>query len=132
TVVWSSDLSTQILSFLDGAGLKLENGVAYVRNLVADVVTAKKLVVGDSANLAAAGVTVLDRVTGEPACVYVANNVMRSDPGACDASPVISAPVSVPAVEVSPEPTSTTTVQTTNNEQPTTPTAETTATTTTD
>jgi hypothetical protein len=107
TIVWSSDIGTQMLSFLQSVGLRIENGIAYVQGIVSDVVTTKKLTVGDSANLAAAGVTILDRATGQPACVYIENSIVRSEGGACGALPTATSDGSptAPVIITDPVPT---------------------------
>jgi len=118
TVVWSSDIGTQMLSLLQSAGLKLENGIAYVTTLVSDTITTKKLTVGDSANLAGTGVTMLDRITGEPNCVYVANGIVRSEAGACGALPVASSDGSLSTPVITDSTVSTTTPDTTTPTSP--------------
>ncbi len=82
TTTASSTIDT-VTGWLASFGAAIENGVARFVSVVADMVTAKKLTVGDSDNLAAAGITILDRVTGQPACVYVENGELRSELGAC-------------------------------------------------
>ncbi len=82
TVSASSTVET-VSGWLSSLGVVIENAVARFVAIVADMITAKKLTVGDSSNLAASGITILDRQTGAPVCMFVEGGVMKSQVGAC-------------------------------------------------
>ena len=90
-----------VSSWLASLGVAIENAVARFATVIADVMTAKKLTVGDSSNLAAAGITIFDRATGEPVCMYIENGVMKSEAGECG---VVEVPEPTPAPTPEPEP----------------------------
>ncbi len=90
-------------------GVTIENSIAHFANLIVDTLNVKKLNVGDSQNLSAAGITILDRVTGQPVCVYVESGVVKSGVGECGqdlpVNPSSSNSIVVPAQEVVSTPT---------------------------
>jgi hypothetical protein len=92
-----------VSSWLSSLGIAIENAVARFATVIADVVTTKKLTVGDSSNLAAAGITIFDRATGAPVCMFVENGVMKSEPGECGVVEVPE-PAQAPAPTPDPEP----------------------------
>ncbi len=127
-----------VTDWLSGFGATIENAVMKFTNLVADTfsanfavvndltvqnvnaasVAATELRVGTTTNAAAAGITILDRATGQPFCFFITNGTMRSQAGECAAAVVevpapsnnggngggSSEPVPEPAPEQTPEP----------------------------
>ncbi len=74
-----------VSEWFSSMGVAIENGIARFTSVFADKVNTKELTVGNTSNFAAAGITVLDRATGQPACMYVENGVITSRPGDCGA-----------------------------------------------
>ncbi|MFA6158303.1 MAG: tail fiber domain-containing protein, partial [Candidatus Paceibacterota bacterium] len=77
---------------------------ALISNLVSSIaesITTKRITVGDPSNLAASGITILDRATGQPVCMYVENGVTKTASGACGSGTVSSPPSPSPAVSSS-------------------------------
>jgi hypothetical protein len=81
-----------ISGWMETMGAKFEDSVVRftdlfaetltVNNVVANTITAKSLkIIPD--NQAMSGITILDRSTGQPVCMFVANGVMYSEPGEC-------------------------------------------------
>ncbi len=56
-----------------------------VRGFVAENITTKTLEVGTSKN--PSGITLYDRATGEPVCVFSENAVLKSEAGKCGEAP---------------------------------------------
>ncbi|MDE1874694.1 MAG: hypothetical protein KGH68_01350, partial [Patescibacteria group bacterium] len=114
TIVWSSDLSNQIVAFLETVGLKLQNGIAYIQNaivssLTADVAYIKNATI-DSASVGAltigsegsrTGITLYDQLTGDPYCLSIAGGQPRTTAGACPTAASSTPPVTAPATGVS-------------------------------
>lgn len=73
----------QVQGWLASLGASIESAVARFVTVIADAVTTKRLTVGDPGNVAATGITVFDRLTGSPACIFVSNGVLRSEAGEC-------------------------------------------------
>jgi hypothetical protein len=70
--------------FLDGLrelGVEIKNGTMKVKEFVADSISTKTLEVGTSE--APGGITMYDRATGEPVCVFSENAVLKSEAGKC-------------------------------------------------
>jgi|GEM_PF-5730755 len=65
-----------ILAILEGFGVKIQNGFAYFKNLVAE-----KFTVGNREN--PIGITLFDTITGEPYCLAIDGGVISSSPGEC-------------------------------------------------
>lgn len=65
-----------ILSNLETLGVKIQDGFAYFKNLIAE-----KLTVGNREN--PAGITLFDTITGEPYCLSINSGVVNSEPGEC-------------------------------------------------
>ncbi|HVU06171.1 MAG TPA: hypothetical protein VHE10_00005, partial [Candidatus Paceibacterota bacterium] len=121
-IAWSSGAGTamtsfeeSLVSFLSNAGLKLQNGIAYIANAVVETFTANiayiKDATIDSASVGAltvgsaekrSGITLYDQLTGDPYCLQIAGGQTRTQPGEC---PLITAsstpPVEAPAPGVS-------------------------------
>ncbi|MBI5133947.1 MAG: tail fiber domain-containing protein [Candidatus Taylorbacteria bacterium] len=99
----SSTIDT-IAGWLASLGATLQNAVATFVAIVADTVTANFVVVNDittqtvnaasvyagalqvgtTTNPGGSGITIVDRVTGQPFCMFIANGVMQSAAGSCD------------------------------------------------
>jgi hypothetical protein len=81
-----------VLERLASFGAKIESGVTYLKRLVAETLDVKELTVkGDDQSKT--GITIYDRVTGEPVCVFVASGVMTTEKGICgggDSNSVLS------------------------------------------
>ncbi len=105
TVVGTTSASSTIETvsgWLASLGAAVENAVARFVAVIADSVITKKLKVGDASNLAASGITIFDRFTGEPVCMYVENGVMKNELGECGAGQIVTPPLAQP--EPTPEP----------------------------
>ena len=98
-------------NWLAELGVTIEDGLAHFAHVVADLVTTKKLTVGDSQNPAASGITILDRATGNPVCVYVENGVLGSSSGECGSNglTITPPPAPVPTPDPVPAPDASTT-----------------------
>ena len=96
TVVWTSDFTSALLAFFETAGLKLQDGIAYIKNAVVETLTANvayiKNAVIESASVGAlevgttdkrAGITLYDEITGQPYCLKVSGGSTISTYGAC-------------------------------------------------
>ena len=119
-VTWSDGFGSSVVSFFARLGATIENGVSRFVALVADSITARSVVVntltvGSPDNLAASGITIYDRQTGAPTCMYVANGVIQSELGICGATNTTSTdqgtvseiiPEITPAPTAAPEPVS--------------------------
>lgn len=114
TITWSSDLSNQVLSFLETAGLRLQNGIAYIANAVVDRLTATVAYVNtatiDSASVGAltvgsadkrTGITLYDQLSGDPYCLEIAGGQTRSRSGACTDAATSTLSVTAPVAGVS-------------------------------
>ncbi|MDP1625231.1 MAG: tail fiber domain-containing protein [bacterium] len=79
----TSTVTSIVSGWFSSLGATIEN--AYVRfvAIVADFIQTKSLTVGDTNNLAASGITIFDRATGEPVCMFVENGAMKSESGVC-------------------------------------------------
>lgn len=80
--------------FLDGLkdfGIEIKNGTMKVKEFVADRTSTKTLEVGTSEE--PNGITLYDRATGEPVCVFSENAVLKSEAGKCGATAKIEAAV---------------------------------------
>lgn len=97
----SSTIET-VSGWLASLGASIENAVARFATVIADAVTTKKMTVGDTSNLAASGITIFDRSTGQPVCMFIEGGVMKSEPGECGAQ---SQPVQPEPVQPEPQPT---------------------------
>lgn len=78
--------------FLDGLrdmGVEIKNGSMKVKEFVADRISTKTLEVGTSEE--PSGITMYDRATKEPVCVFSENTVLRSEAGKCGALPKVEA-----------------------------------------
>ena len=76
------------------------NNTLSVQTVNAQTVTSTELKVGTSTNPSAAGITILDRITGQPFCFFIANGVMQNQAGECN--PAQSITVSTQAPETIP------------------------------
>ncbi|WKZ26153.1 MAG: hypothetical protein QY304_01960 [Candidatus Paceibacterota bacterium] len=65
-----------ILTNFEMLGVKIQDGFAYFKNLIAE-----KLTVGNREN--PAGITLFDTITGEPYCLSINSGVVNSAPGEC-------------------------------------------------
>jgi hypothetical protein len=114
TVTWSSDFTAQLLSFLETAGLKLANGIAYIENAVVNTFSANiayiKNATIDSASVSAltvgtaekrSGITLYDQLTGEPYCLKIAGGQTQTTPGQCPLAATSTPAVIAPAPGVS-------------------------------
>lgn len=78
--------------FLDGLrdmGVEIKNGSMKVKEFVADRISTKTLEVGTSEE--PSGITIYDRATKEPVCVFSENTVLKSEAGKCGTAPKIEA-----------------------------------------
>ncbi|HZT35343.1 MAG TPA: hypothetical protein VFA15_05460, partial [Nitrososphaera sp.] len=114
TITWSDDFKNALLSFFESIGLKLENGIAYIKEVIAEKLTATVAVINnatiDSASVNAlevgsaekrTGITLYDQLTGDPYCLQIAGGQTRSTPGKCPDVASSTAPVVAPAPGVS-------------------------------
>lgn len=78
--------------FLDGLrdiGVEIKNGSMKLKEFVADRISTKTLEVGTSEE--PSGITIYDRATKEPVCVFSENTVLKSEAGKCGATPKVEA-----------------------------------------
>lgn len=78
--------------FLDGLkniGIEITDGTMKVREFIADRISTKTLEVGTSEE--PSGITIYDRATKEPVCVFSENTVLKSEAGKCGATPKVEA-----------------------------------------
>lgn len=69
---------------LDGfkkIGVDIADGVVKTKQLIADLIQTKNLEVGSSEQ--PTGITIYDRATGQPVCVYSENSILKSESGKC-------------------------------------------------
>jgi len=96
TVVWSSDFTSSLLSFFETAGVRLADGIAYIKSAIVETLTANvayiKNAAIESASVGAlevgssdvrAGITLYDEITGQPYCLKVSGGQTVSTFGAC-------------------------------------------------
>ena len=62
-----------------------ENGKLTVNKLVAKEIETEKITIKDS-EVSKTGITIYDRATGEPNCIYIENGQMQTAAGACSAT----------------------------------------------
>ncbi len=75
-------------SFMDqliSLGAEITQDLMKIKNLLVDAITTKNITI-KADNVSQTGITIYDRVTGLPVCMFVANGVMLTDSGACSAS----------------------------------------------
>jgi hypothetical protein len=89
-----------ILDSLKSLGLSVSQDLVIVKNFIADSITTNSLEVGSSGQ--PTGITIYDRATGQPVCVYSENNVLQSAPGKCD-SGLISQTSAMAPVDATPQ-----------------------------
>lgn len=77
-----SDLAATVKQALASLGLFIENGVAQIQKLIASVIETENLKVGSPEN--PTGITIYDRITGQPYCVYVEEGQTKTSSGECD------------------------------------------------
>jgi hypothetical protein len=77
-LIFENGSSTQIMK-ID------ENGQMTVTKLVAEEIETEKLTVKDSP-VSQTGITIYDRVTGEPYCIFMENGQMQTATGACSST----------------------------------------------
>ena len=96
-------LSTGAVSnWLISLGVTIENNVAHFVEIIVDSIKVKKLNVGDSTNPSISGITILDRITGQPYCMYIENGNMKSQSGECGQPVLLTPPPVVPPPVVPP------------------------------
>ncbi|HEY0907950.1 MAG TPA: hypothetical protein VGE35_01235 [Candidatus Paceibacterota bacterium] len=96
TIVWSSDFAASLVSFFETAGLKLADGVAYIKSAIVETLTANvayiKNAAIESASVGAlevgssdkrAGITLYDEITGQPYCLKISGGQTVNTFGAC-------------------------------------------------
>ncbi len=76
-------IENAIATFVSVVAESLTANIAYIKTVEADTIQTKTLRVGDIDNLAKSGVTVLDRSSGLPTCIYMEAGIMRTEPGEC-------------------------------------------------
>lgn len=64
-------------------GIEIQNGFVKMQKLATDFISTKELEVGSSDQ--PTGITIYDRTTGQPVCIYSDNNVLKSESGKCQA-----------------------------------------------
>jgi hypothetical protein len=103
TTTASSTIET-ISNWFVSLGIQIKEGVMHVVALVTDSLKTKSLTVEpDTENLASAGITILDRTTGKPVCMFVADGIMKTELGRCGekvatTTPEVTLPQATPAV----------------------------------
>jgi hypothetical protein len=79
-----------LLEALSALGVTLENGIIHFMDLFADHITTNTLTVGSTER--PAGITLFDKVTGEPYCFEVINGEGATTPGECVAGDLTAEP----------------------------------------
>ena len=79
-----------LLEALSALGVTLENGIIHFMDLFADHITTNTLTVGSAER--PAGITLFDKVTGEPYCFEVVNGEGATTPGECVVGDLTSEP----------------------------------------
>ena len=93
-----SGLGQTILKFFEEMGIKIMNGIAYVKNMFAE-----KLTVGTPEK--PSGITLYDEANGSPYCVKIVNGAMVSAIGECGATEEPTpTPTPTPTPEIIPNP----------------------------
>jgi hypothetical protein len=72
-----ADFVQKVKETLASLGLFIENGIARIKTLIVE-----NLQIGTPEK--PTGITIYDRATGEPYCVYVENGQTKTSPGACE------------------------------------------------
>ncbi len=105
--VSTTTVSNVVTNWFSSLGVAIENGVFHFGNLIADTLTATtevvntvnaetvnaatidvaSLSVGSTSSQESAGITIIDRATGNPYCIFVNNGVMQDVLGACGTFP---------------------------------------------
>ncbi|TAK57822.1 tail fiber domain-containing protein [Patescibacteria group bacterium] len=81
-----------ILSYLASFGVEITHDLLKLKTLVVDAITTKNVTI-KADDVSKTGITIYDRVTGQPVCMYVANGVMSTEAGECATPSVSSTPV---------------------------------------
>jgi hypothetical protein len=93
-------LGWKILAFLDNLGVKIMNGIAYLKDTFVE-----KLTVGSSEK--PTGITIYDEITKNPYCIKMSNGTLLSTAGACSITellPVVEEPLIEPSPDPDPDP----------------------------
>lgn len=70
-----------VLQALNQLGISIQQDIIKVETLAADFIRTKRLEVGSPGD--PEGITIYDTVTGQPVCVFSANNMLREAAGKC-------------------------------------------------
>ena len=98
----STASNTSLVSYLVSLGVEIIQDVVNLKTLLVDAVTVKNITV-KAEDPSQSGITIYDRVTGQPVCMFVANGLVSTEAGACSSTP---ASVPAPAPTPSSAPTS--------------------------
>ena len=86
-----TSLSEQVKNSLSGAGIALQNGVAYLKQLTADTFVAKTTKIQR--------LEIIDRATGDIYCTWIENGLRQKTKGECkDVAPITTTIATQPAV----------------------------------
>jgi hypothetical protein len=83
-----------ILDRLKNLGLEISQDAITVKNFIAKSITTGSLEVGSQDD--PTGITIYDRATGQPVCIYSENNILQSAPGKCVAGLTSALPAAAP------------------------------------
>ncbi|MDO8575099.1 MAG: tail fiber domain-containing protein, partial [bacterium] len=84
TSITASSTINVISGWMLSLGARIEEGVMSVLSIITDSVKTKSLTIEpDPSQMTASGITIFDRSTEEPVCIYVSNGVMHTEPGRC-------------------------------------------------
>jgi len=74
------------VDYLKKLGIEIKQGIINVKEFVANSVMVQTLKVGSPEF--PGGMTMYDRITGQPVCVFIANGVLQSESGECETGSV--------------------------------------------
>lgn len=78
-----------IVSAIEELGIMLKNGITYITELVTDKITTKEITTEElkvkADDVSQTGITLYDRMSSEPYCLYIENGVTKTTAGECSA-----------------------------------------------
>jgi hypothetical protein len=81
--------NASLVEYLASLGAEFVQDVVRLKTLIVDAVTVKNITV-KADDVAQTGITIYDRVTSQPVCMFVANGLMSTEAGECKSIPATS------------------------------------------
>ena len=81
--------NTSLVEYLASLGAEFVQDVVKIKTLIVDAVTVKNIII-KAEDPSQSGITIYDRVTGQPVCMFVANGLMSTEAGECKSTPATS------------------------------------------